>query len=104
MKKKRIPASLLGAAILLAAACSTAKAPGVWVTLDTGTSDSFFSVNFVDENIGWLNGSSLREPEENKNTNSKPKPKKPVEDPLKANQGFEVLQTTDGGATWRQIP
>jgi len=66
-------------------------------------------VNFVNENIGWLNGRGERnpEPEENDNSNKKPKPKKPGEkitDPLKENQGFEVLQTTDGGQTWHQIP
>ena len=41
------------------------------------------------------------------NANRAPKPKAPgkkPEDPLKANQGFEVLHTTDGGATWKQIP
>jgi photosystem II stability/assembly factor-like uncharacterized protein len=65
-------------------------------------------VNFVNENIGWLNGRGERnpEPEENDNSNKKPKPRKPekIVDPLKENQGFEVLQTTDGGQTWRQIP
>ena len=25
------------------------------------------------------------------------------EDPLKANQGFEVLQTSDGGASWQPL-
>ena len=108
MHKTRLASSLLAAATLLSAACSSPKAPGVWVTQDTGTSDSFYRVNFVDENVGWLNGQSGREPsEDNDNANKKAKPKKPgekVEDPLKANQGFEILQTTDGGQTWRQIP
>src|SRR5262249_32697311 len=49
------------------------------------------------------------EPEENDNANSNKKPKqlKPgqkPEDPLAANQGFEVLQTTDAGQTWKPIP
>ena len=110
MKKTGILFSSLAVAALLCAACSSAKAPGAWVTVDTGTGDSFFSVNFVDENVGWLNGLSGRsdEPEEgNQNGNKAAKPKKPgekIEDPLKANQGFEVLQTTDGGQTWKQIP
>ena len=110
MQTKTIVFYLLGASLVLGAGCSAAKAPGAWVTQDTGTSDTFFSVNFVDENTGWLNAVSLRGPEEiegNENANKKPKPKKPgekVEDPLQANQGFEVLQTTDGGQTWRQIP
>ena len=107
---RKILSCLLASVVLFALACSTAKAPGGWVTLDTGTGDSFYSANFVNENVGWLNGTSGRNfesPEETDNANKKAKPKKPgekVEDPLKANQGFEVLQTTDGGQTWRQIP
>jgi photosystem II stability/assembly factor-like uncharacterized protein len=98
----------LATAVLFSAACSTSKAPGVWITQDTGTGDSFFSANFVNENVGWVNGvggRSYETPEETDNANKKPKkPAAKVEDPLKANQGFEVLQTTDGGQTWRQIP
>jgi photosystem II stability/assembly factor-like uncharacterized protein len=44
---------------------------------------------------------------DNENANKAPKPKAPAkkpDDPLKANQGFEVLQTTDGGATWKPLP
>src|SRR5262249_4497846 len=85
------------------------------VVVDTGTGDSFYTANFVTDQIGWLNGTSGRnpEPEENENSNSnsngnkKPKQLKPgqkPEDPLAANQGFEVLQTTDGGQTWKAIP
>src|SRR2546426_1035734 len=102
--------SLLTAAILFNVACSTAKAPGVWVTQDTGTGDSFFEANFVNENVGWLNGQSGRgfvEPEGNENANKKARPRKPgekIEDPLQANQEFEILQTTDGGQTWKQLP
>jgi photosystem II stability/assembly factor-like uncharacterized protein len=97
---------LLASTILFTVSCSTTKAPGVWVTQDTGTGDAFHSANFVNESVGWLNGQSGREPqEENDNANKKPKkPGEKIEDPLKANQGFEVLQTTDGGQTWRQIP
>ena len=110
MRNTRILFPLFVIGVLLIASCSRLKSPGVWVAQDTGTGDSFFTVNFVNENVGWLNGVSGRSPEppeENENSNKKPKPKKPgekVEDPLKANQGFEVLQTTDGGQTWRQIP
>jgi photosystem II stability/assembly factor-like uncharacterized protein len=95
--------------VLLISSCSGLKAPGAWVPIDTGTSDSFYSVNFVSENVGWLNGQGERNPEpDNENSNNnKAKARKPgekVENPLKANQGFEVLQTTDGGQTWKQIP
>lgn len=108
MRIVRKSSTLLAVTILFSASCSSSKAPGAWVTVDTGTGDSFFSANFVDENTGWLNGVSGRNfetPEGNEDAN--PKSKKPgekVEDPLKANQGFEVLQTTDGGQTWRPIP
>src|SRR5438552_2784581 len=103
MKKSRILVCLLVASTFAGAACSSAKPPGVWVTQDTGTGDSFFTVNFVNENVGWLNGVSGRSfemPGDNDNENKKPKPKpkktaEKVEDPLKANQGFEVLQTND---------
>src|SRR6266513_1109651 len=110
MKTSRIVGWLVAAVTIAGVACSPAKAPGVWVTQDTGTGDSFFSVNFVNENVGWVNGVSGRSfevPGENENANKKPKPKKPDDktvDPLKANQGFEVLKTTDGGETWHAIP
>src|SRR5262245_8586679 len=116
MQKQRIIILMLAAAIFFNVACSNAKAPGVWVTLDTGTGDSFYTANFVNEDVGWLNGQSGRSFETgeendnangNGNANKNQKPKKPgekTEDPLKANQGFEVLQTTDGGQTWKAIP
>lgn len=111
MKTSRIIVWFIAAATGFAGvACSSSKSPGVWVTQDTGTGDSFFSVNFVNENVGWLNGVSGRSfevPGENDNANKKPKPKKvgeKADDPLKANQGFEVLQTTDGGQTWHAMP
>ncbi|HXG65392.1 MAG TPA: YCF48-related protein [Blastocatellia bacterium] len=112
MGKSKLLTIFLAAAALLAPACSRPKAPGDWVIVDTGTGDAFLSVNFVNENVGWLNGltdRSFQALEENQNANAntgrKPQePGKPPEDPLKANQGFEVLQTTDGGQTWKQIP
>src|SRR6266404_3656600 len=107
MHKRRMLSYLFAAATLLTVSCSSPKPPGVWVTQDTGTGDSFFSANFVNENVGWLNGVSGRGFEAVENGNKKARPKKPgekVEDLLKANQGFEVLQTTDGGQTWRPIP
>lgn len=110
MKTSRTIVLLVAAVTLAGIACTSAKAPGVWVTQDTGTGDSFFSVNFVNENVGWINGVSGRSfevPGENDNADKKVKPKKPgekIEDPLKANQGFEVLHTTDGGQTWHAIP
>lgn len=101
---------LLAATVLLSlAACSTIRSPGSWAIVDTGTGDSFYSANFVSETAGWLNGQSGRsyeppEGSENANRTRQRKPGEKVEDPLKANQGFEVLQTTDGGATWNPIP
>jgi photosystem II stability/assembly factor-like uncharacterized protein len=103
----------LGVPILLLASCSGPKAPGSWVVVDTGTGDSFYSANFVSDQVGWLNGQSGRNPEpesedENANKNGAKKqavkPGEKKEDPLQANQGFEVLQTTDGGQTWKPIP
>src|SRR5437879_5592436 len=85
MLRTRTAFSLLAAAVLFSAACSTSKAPGVWITQDTGTGDSFFSANFVNENVGWVNGvggRSYETPEENDNANKKPKKPAKVEDPL----------------------
>ncbi len=98
---------------LLTSACSKAKPPGVWLIQDTNTGDAFYSMNFVNETVGWLNGQTDRssivvEEEENAEVGKGRKAKKtgsqkPKEDPLKANQGFEVLQTTDGGLSWKPI-
>ena len=108
MHKRKLSVSWFVGALLLVSACREAKAPGTRSALDTNTGDAFYSVNFVNENVGWLNGQtdrSFESPEENDNKNAKAtKPGKKPEDPLKANQGFEVLQTTDGGQTWRQVP
>ncbi|HEY7914102.1 MAG TPA: YCF48-related protein [Blastocatellia bacterium] len=101
---------ILVTAALLAAACSKSSAPsGEWAFVETGTSDSFFTINFVNESIGWINGyNSGTNVFANNNTNSNTsKPLKPGEkppDPLKQNQGFQVLHTTDGGQTWGQMP
>ena len=102
---------ILVAATLFAAACSKSAAPqaGGWAVVETGTSDSFFNINFVNESVGWINGyNSGTYQLGNKNANSNSaKPRKPGEKPpdlLKQNQGFEVLHTTDGGQTWGQMP
>src|ERR1044072_2027134 len=107
MLKTKLLSGLLVSAWVLSAACSNLKAPGEWVTLDTETGDAFYSVNFVNESVGWVNGRSERNdapPEGNENANkSAKKAAEKVDSPLKANQGFEVLQTTDGGQTWHQM-
>lgn len=98
-------------ALLFAAACSKAAPPaGGWAFVETGTTDSFFSINFVDEKVGWINGYNsgtniFSEGNVNSNTSKPRKPgEKPPPDPLKQNQGFEVLHTTDGGQTWGRMP
>ena len=63
---------LLSAWALLSVACSNTKVPGAWKDLDTGTGDAFFSVNFVNDKTGWLNGQTDRtykSPDENANAN-----------------------------------
>ena len=113
MRKTRNLFALLAVAALFVSACSKTKTPGSWSVINTGTGDAFYSVNFVDENTGWLNGHTDRsyvptaEELANANANKNAKSDKPKEkppDPLKANQGFEVLKTTDGGKSWKQIP
>ncbi|MGH9761185.1 MAG: WD40/YVTN/BNR-like repeat-containing protein, partial [Blastocatellia bacterium] len=98
--------------------CAPARLPGTWEALQTGTGDSFYGINFVNDQVGWVNGQTDRAyvpPGDNSNSNSAAKPKptptptrvsekeSESKDPLKANQGFEVLHTTDGGKTWTQI-
>ncbi|MCI0487696.1 MAG: YCF48-related protein [Blastocatellia bacterium] len=114
MLRTRFFIALLATATFLLSACSSARAPGEWTYQDTETGDAFYSVNFVNEQVGWLNGQTDRSSipvEENANGNANGnantglfKPGEEIVDPLKENQGFEVLQTTDGGQTWRQIP
>src|SRR5215470_10338486 len=112
MKKTRLLLIPMAAAVIFSFACSNSKPAGTWVVVDTGRSSTFYNANFVNENVGWLNGQnggSYQPPEGEGNTNANKnapskKPGEKVEDPLKANQGFEVMQTTDGGQTWRPIP
>jgi photosystem II stability/assembly factor-like uncharacterized protein len=114
---------LVGFAACLAfiSACSPPKVPGTWKQLETGTGDAFSSINFVSDTVGWANGQTDRgsaPPEDNQNGNAngnknsnKAASKRPsnknsnsaADDPLKANQGFEVLHTTDGGDTWAPL-
>jgi photosystem II stability/assembly factor-like uncharacterized protein len=129
MPKTRILVGLIFAISLISTSCSDTKSPGAWTQVETGTGDAFYSVSFINGNEGWLNGQTDRDytpPDDNSNGNrngdsnskgnsSANKPTaanknaaasgsgKKAEDPLKANQGFEVLHTTDGGKTWAPI-
>ncbi|HEY6330706.1 MAG TPA: YCF48-related protein [Blastocatellia bacterium] len=121
MSKTKFLIGLIAVIALASAGCSQ-KLPGSWTEIDTGTGDAFMSMCFISDNVGWLNGSTDRDytpPDENangntnsnanksaasnKNTNSS-KPGQKTVDPLKANGGFEVLHTVDGGKTWAPIP
>jgi len=122
---RRIPFIALAVTISAISSCSPSKLPGTWKPVDTGTGDAFYTINFVSETVGWANGQTDRDyvsPEDaqnangnangNKNSNIKNSNKtanrnqnsnSAANDPLKANQGFEVLHTTDGGKTWTQV-
>jgi photosystem II stability/assembly factor-like uncharacterized protein len=123
MRKKLFSTAALVSFIIFYTACSKPSMPGQWIPLDTGTIDAFNSVNFVTDKVGFINAwtdrgyeplgvdantnvntntnsnSNTASKNGNSNTGAKKKP-----DPLKANDGFEVLQTTDGGETWNQLP
>src|SRR5215467_9541689 len=120
---RRLALACSAAAMVAISSCSPAKAPGKWSSVDTGKGDAFYSVNFVSDMIGWANGQTDRDyvsPEDAQNSNAngnansnknsiRPAGKRSTNqnsnsaanDPLKANQGFEVLHTTDGGPTWK---
>jgi photosystem II stability/assembly factor-like uncharacterized protein len=123
MRKKLFSTAALVSFVIFYTACSKPSMPGSWIILDTGTIDAFSSVNFVTDKVGFINAWTDRNyvplgadantnvnSNANSNSNSAPKnensntaaKKKP--DPLKANDGFEVLQTTDGGESWNQLP
>src|SRR5262249_40934935 len=121
---RRIALIGFSAGMIAISSCSPARV-GTWQALETGTGDAFYSINFVSDEIGWANGQTDRDyvsPEDaaNANANSNANSNKSssqaanrratnqnsnsaAPDPLKANQGFEVLHTTDGGKTWAQI-
>jgi len=110
---------------MIAISCCSPSRVGTWQAIDTGTGDAFYSINFVSDEVGWANGLTDRDyvsPEDaaNANSNSNANSNKSssqsankrssnqnsnsaIPDPLKQNQGFEVLHTTDGGKTWGQI-
>src|ERR1044072_7017029 len=90
MVKVRFFVGLLAAASLFSVPCAKRDAGGEWKALDTGVPDEFFSINFVNEDTGWVNGQTGRnyvppEGADNSNANAnanraaKPKPgaKKP---------------------------
>ena len=83
MVKVRCFIAVVAAASLFSVACAKRGATGEWKGLDTATPDAFFSVNFVNEDTGWLNGQTGRnyvppEGSDNSNANAnravKPKP------------------------------
>jgi photosystem II stability/assembly factor-like uncharacterized protein len=127
MQRKFVLAIGTLATIIFYAACSSTDLPGTWIPMDAEIGDAIYSVNFVSEKVGWINAQSDRNyvpigedatananqnsnaspnanVNKNGNQNSNKNKDKKEDDPLKLNQGFEVLQTTDGGDTWRQIP
>src|SRR5262245_44645358 len=62
------------------------KAPvGTWSQMDTGKpDDTFFELNFLNPQLGWLTGWDGKGPKET--------------------DGWEILQTQDGGKTWNPWP
>lgn len=127
MRKKIFSTAAMISLMIFYSACSDPKMPGSWIILDTGTPDAFYTVNFVNDKVGFINASTDRnyvplgvdasvnanqsansnannnsgQKKENANINTTGKKKV---DPLKSNDGFEVLQTTDGGDSWNQLP
>jgi photosystem II stability/assembly factor-like uncharacterized protein len=127
MLKTRFLLSLFISAMFFIAACSSSQAPGKWTVIKPDNSyDSqvhenlsntlILSANFVNENAGWINGwrgqydksgSANANTNRSANTNRGAKPKKDEEPkimPSLPNDGYIVLQTSDGGVTWNEMP
>ena len=67
---------LASVVVVITTACSNSNAPGTWVVQDTQTGDSFYSANFVNDKVGWLNAMSGRNevPDESDSANKNAKP------------------------------
>ncbi len=66
--------------VLTISACEKAIPLGTWLPANTGTQNTFFELNFVSPQSGWLTGWFEKGPE--------------------ATEGWQILQTNDGGLTW----
>lgn len=77
---KKYFAILLIILTLTFSACDKPISVGTWSFADTGTQNTFFELNFVSPQTAWLTGWFEKGPE--------------------ATEGWQVLQTNDGGKTW----
>ncbi|HXG93261.1 MAG TPA: YCF48-related protein [Blastocatellia bacterium] len=106
-------------AMLLVAACSSSKTPGKWTAFNFYTNPdaqiNVFSINFVNDSVGWINGYRAPNPSPAGNANAnanvsagkKARPKNANEQADQTNEtngGFVVLETKDGGENWRPVP
>jgi photosystem II stability/assembly factor-like uncharacterized protein len=73
--RRRVSASLRLLLILLTAHCSLLTVSAAWTRQRSGTMAWLHAVHFLDQSHGWVAGSS-----------------------------GTLLQTTDGGATWKKVP
>src|SRR5207244_956671 len=65
--------------------CGPKTKVGTWSMMDTGKpDDTFFELNFLSPQVGWLTGWDGKGPKET--------------------DGWEILQTSDGGKTWTPWP
>ncbi|MFY9225443.1 MAG: YCF48-related protein [Blastocatellia bacterium] len=77
--RKYLTILLLGI-ILILGACKDSKPTGTWAVVDTGTINTFFELNFVNGQTAWITGWFEQGPKET--------------------EGWQILQTYDGGKTW----
>lgn len=78
--KKYLLILLITLFCLISIACNSDKPLGVWKFVDTTKPNTFYELNFVNGQTAWLTGWYEKGPE--------------------ATEGWEILQSIDGGKTW----
>src|SRR5882762_4205063 len=76
--------SLIAVMIICFSSCKPAGPAGNWKPIETGKDNTFFELNFLTPEVGWLTGWNEKGPEDT--------------------GGWEILLTRDGGKTWNVLP
>jgi photosystem II stability/assembly factor-like uncharacterized protein len=69
--------------LMLLIGCGKAIAPGSWQPVKMEVANTYYELNFISPQVGWLTGWFEKGPEET--------------------EGWEILQTRNGGQTWEKL-